>query len=116
MSDIFPDGGDATPFYHGGMTAEELRAKRRPTILAEAERLVHGDRQADYSHPFDDYTRTGRMWGAILGIPDIDPRICTLMMAAVKISRECHKPKRDNRVDGAGYFECADLIAERQGV
>jgi hypothetical protein len=84
------------------------------SILEEAQRLVHGPRQHDYSHPFEDYTRTGRLWGAILGIPDIDPRICCLMMAAVKISREVHRPKRDNRVDGAGYFECADLVAQRQ--
>lgn len=84
------------------------------TALQEAQRLVHGDRGVQYGHPIADYTRTGRMWGAILGIPDIDPRICCLMMAAVKISREIHKPKRDNRVDLAGYAECADMVAERQ--
>lgn len=36
------------------------------TILQEAQRLVHGDRQGSYGHPLDDYTRTGTMWGAIL--------------------------------------------------
>lgn len=86
------------------------------TAVQEAQRLVHGDRGASYGHPIDDYTRTGRMWGAILGMPDIDPRLCALMMAAVKISRESHKPKRDNRVDLAGYAECANMIAERQGL
>lgn len=86
------------------------------SILEEAQRLVHGSRGADYGHPIDDYTRTGRMWGAILGIPDIDPRLCTLMMGAVKMSREVNKPKRDNRVDLAGYAECADMIAQRQGL
>lgn len=93
----------STPIDNGG-----------PSVLLEAQRLVHGDRQAAYGHPFDDYTRTGRIWGAMLGIPDIDPRLCCLMMAAVKISRECNAPKRDNRVDGAGYFECADMVARRQ--
>lgn len=86
----------------------------RETILDEAQRLVHGHRGADYGHPIDDYTRTGRMWGAILGIPDIDPRLCCLMMAAVKVSRECHKHKRDNLTDLAGYAECADMVAQRQ--
>jgi hypothetical protein len=38
------------------------------------------------------------------------------MMACVKMSREAFKPKRDNRVDAAGYIECADLIAQRQGL
>lgn len=84
------------------------------SALQEAQRLVHGDRGAAYGHPFDDYTTTGRMWGAILNIPDIDPRLCALMMGAVKISRESRHPKRDNRVDLAGYAECADMIAERQ--
>lgn len=88
----------------------------KESALQEAQRLVYGDRGADYGHPIDDYTRTGRMWGAILGIPDIDPRICALMMAALKISRECNRSKRDNRVDLAGCAECAQMIAERQGV
>lgn len=96
---------------------EFARARATPeTILEEAQRLVHGDRGADYGHPIEDYTRTGRMWGAILGLPDIDPRLCALMMAALKIGREVHKPKRDNRTDLAGYAECADMIAERQAV
>jgi hypothetical protein len=84
------------------------------TILQEAQRLVHGDRGAAYGHPIEDYTRTGRMWGAILGTPDIDPRVCCLMMAAVKISRETNAPRRDNRTDLAGYAECADMVAVEQ--
>jgi hypothetical protein len=86
------------------------------TILQEAQRLVHGNRGADYGHPIDDYTRTGRMWGAILGIPDVDPRVCCLMMAAMKVSREVNKHKRDNLTDLAGYAECASMVAERQGL
>ena len=115
MTHVALCGGDATPMYRG-MTAEELREFKAGTVLQEAERLVHGERGAFYGHPIDDYTRTGRIWGAILGIPDIDPRICTLMMAAVKISREVNHPKRDNRVDLAGYAECCDMVAKRQGV
>jgi hypothetical protein len=91
------------------------------TILQEAQRLVHGARGADYGHPIVDYRATGRMWGAILErhlgaiVPDIDPGICCLMMVAVKLSREAGKHKRDNNTDGAGYFECAQMIRERQG-
>lgn len=100
------------------------------TILEEAQRLVHGNRGADYGHPIDDYTRTGRMWAAIIDgwlseqpgfenmppVPDIDPRIGCLMMAAVKLSREVNKHKRDNLTDAAGYSECAQMVAERQGL
>jgi hypothetical protein len=82
--------------------------------LAEADRLVSGDRQAAYGHPIEDFTRTGRMWGAILGIPDVDPALVGLCMAALKISREVHRPKRDNRVDLAGYAKTIDLVRQRQ--
>lgn len=85
------------------------------SILEEAQSLVFGDRNASYGHPFDDYTRTARMWEAILGMTPytITPRIACLMMAAVKISREVNKPKRDNLVDLAGYAACAHLCTER---
>jgi hypothetical protein len=92
------------------------------SVLEEAQRLVHGDRGVDYGHPIVDYKATGRMWGAILErhlgieIPDVDPRIACLMMAAVKISREAGKPKRDNLADLAGYTECAHMVGVRQGV
>lgn len=85
------------------------------TILEEAQRLVYGDRQASYGHPYDDYARTARMWEAILGMPPltISPRIACLMMAAVKISREVNRPKRDNLTDLAGYAACAHRCADR---
>lgn len=82
---------------------------------AELETVLR-NRSSDYGHPYDDMTRTGRLWGAILGIGDIDPRICCLMMAAVKVSREVNKHKEDNLTDLAGWAECAQMVAERQGV
>lgn len=102
--------------------------KRPETILEEAQRLVHGDRGQAYGHPIDDYTRTGRIMGAILDgwlhqqpgfefmppVPDIDPRIGCLLMEGVKLSREVNRHKRDNLVDMAGYAECAAMVAERQ--
>lgn len=106
----------ATAFGIPRYDAQTFEPIPEESALEEAQRLVHGDRGAAYGHPIDDYTRTGRMWGAILGIGDIDPRIACLMMAAVKISRETNAPKRDNRVDLAGYAECAQMVAERQGV
>jgi hypothetical protein len=87
------------------------------TVLEEAQRLVYGDRQAAYGHPYDDYERTSRMWEGFLGLPEgfIGPRKAILMMALMKVSREGHGDgKRDNRVDGAGYFGCAQLVAERE--
>lgn len=84
------------------------------SVIEEAAALVHGARQEAYGHPYDDFSRTGRLWGAILGIPDVPPHLVALCMAAVKISREVNAPKRDNLVDLAGYAEALALVRERQ--
>lgn len=82
------------------------------SILEEAHRLVHGDRGEDYGHPYDDFSRTAKIWSAILGV-DVTPQQVALCMVGLKISREVHRPKRDNRVDGAGYFETLNMVVER---
>jgi len=107
------------------------------TIADEAKALVYGDRQAAYGHPSSDFTAMGRISAAILSrwlesigmvvtekeiamsgqyidrpvsMPDIPPGIVALVMQAVKLSRESASPKRDNRVDGIGYWLCKDRI------
>lgn len=84
------------------------------SILEEAQRIVNGPRRHAYGHPHDDFTRTGRMWGAILEIPDIPAHTCCLMMTALKVSREVNLPNRENRTDGCGYLECADQCMEQE--
>ena len=80
------------------------------SILLEAYSLVHGVKRQSYGHPREDYGRVAQMMTAILGV-EVTAAKAILCMIAVKISRECHCPKRDNRVDGAGYFECLDLVS-----
>lgn len=82
------------------------------TVLQEAQRLVYGNRCDDYGHPADDYDRVARLWAVILEAP-VSAKQAALCMVAVKIARECHRPKRDNRVDGAGYFAVVDRIQNR---
>lgn len=84
------------------------------TILEEAQRLVHGDRGDSYGHPMDDFTRTGKFWAPILGLEEVTPEQVALCMTTLKISRELNKPKRDNRVDAAGYLETLDMIRARR--
>lgn len=91
------------------------------TVLQEADRLINGDRQASYSNPLDDFTATGRIFAAVLTgflgfeVPDIPAEYVALMMVGVKLSRESRHFKRDNRVDGPGYWGCEDMvIQERQ--
>jgi hypothetical protein len=92
-----------------------LKPVKEESVAKEAHRLVRGNRQASYGHPADDFTRTGRIWGAILGCDDIPPELVGLCMAAVKISREVNGHKRDNLVDLAGYAETVHLVHERNG-
>lgn len=82
-------------------------------ILEEANKLVHGDRQADYGHPIDDFSRTAKMWSAILGC-EVTPVQVGLCMCAVKISRQVNRPKRDNLVDLAGYAATVEMVIDEQ--
>ena len=83
------------------------------SILTEAQQLVHGDRDTSYGHPLDGFERTAKMWSAILGI-DVRPEQVGLCMIAVKLSRECHRQKRDNLVDIAGYAETVEWVKNEQ--
>lgn len=82
-------------------------------IALHAANLVFGDRHEDYGHPLDDFTRAGKIWEAILGIPVTAEQV-SLCMEGVKIAREVHRPKMDNVVDGIGYWlTYAMVIQER---
>jgi hypothetical protein len=101
------------------------------SVLAEAQRLVHGDRGANYGHPAMDYSCTGRMWSSVIEhwlnshhpglltarLPDIPAYIGCLMMGCMKISRAVKSPAhRDSLVDLAGYTECAQMCVEFDGL
>lgn len=83
------------------------------TVLQEAQRLVHGDRGAAYGHPLDDYSRTAKIWSAIIGA-EVTPEQAILCMIGVKLSRECNKHKRDNLTDTCGYAECLSMVHDER--
>ena len=91
-----------------------MKDEKPISILKEADVLTNGQRLEDYGHPFDDLSRTGRIWGAILGIPDILPETVGLMMNGLKVSRECNNHLRDNLVDGCGYLNIVDMIHQHR--
>ena len=84
-------------------------------ILEEALRITSGDRQAQYGPPDQDFARTAAMWSALFGDKLSSPfeaRDVAMAMICLKLSRETHQRKRDNSVDGAGYFRCLYLCNE----
>jgi len=82
-------------------------------ILQEAESLVYGDRQEQYGSPLKEFSKTAKMWSAILEC-EVSAQQVGLCMIALKISRQLHKSKRDNLVDGAGYFATIEKLQNEQ--
>jgi hypothetical protein len=75
--------------------------------------LVSGDRQNDYGHPIDDFTRAGKIWEAILGFP-VSAEQVALCMVGVKIAREVNRQKIDNTIDGIGYFLTLSMVQQER--
>jgi hypothetical protein len=97
----------------------EPAPQKRESVLLEAQGLVHGDRNADYGSPLEDWTRTAGMVSAMLAHKLRQPLTaedCALILCCVKLSRQQHIQKRDNMTDLAGYAECVQwMIDERRG-
>ena len=81
-------------------------------LVDEAIGLVYGERNKDYGHPYDDYTRTAALWSALIGY-EITADQAALMMVLVKLSREINRPMDDNIVDAHGYLLVYGRILER---
>lgn len=83
-------------------------------ILERANELIHNDRNKDYGHPLDDFTRTGKIWSAILGVP-VSAEQVALCMVGVKMSRLCNSPDhKDSIADGAGYFGTYEMVRDER--
>jgi hypothetical protein len=87
--------------------------ERSDSVLVEAEEIVNGPRQHDYGHPLDNFAHTAALWSPILGIV-VTPEQVALCMVQLKVSRECHRPKRDNLVDMAGYVATLQKVLDER--
>ena len=84
-----------------------------PTVLEEAAALISDDRNKQYGKAADNLGETGKMWSVILGTENtITAHQVALCMVALKLVREKYRHKRDNIVDGIGYFALAQKLAE----
>lgn len=87
-------------------------------IINEAYNLITGDRQNDYDHPLDDYSRTAEIFGAITG-RYLTAEEAILFMVCVKLSRlwnelESDLDVPDNTRDAIGYLGCLNMVRSRR--
>ena len=92
---------------------ERLTKGETESILSEAERIVNGERQADYSDPVENFKHISDIASAI-SKENLSPTTCAIVMIAVTLARESYKHKRDSLVDLAGYVEILNRIKERE--
>lgn len=82
-------------------------------ILQEAEKAVYGDREADYGSVLENFTTVAKLWSVVAKV-ELTPEQVGLMMVQLKVARQMNKPKRDNLVDGAGYFATLEKMEEER--
>lgn len=85
----------------------------------EASRIVrNGERQQNYGHPNQDFSRTAAMWTGLLGQQlkegaEITMQDVALMMGLLKVSRLKSSPgHHDSITDLIGYTVCYDRLGE----
>lgn len=79
----------------------------------EAAKLITGERNEAYGHPGDDLGGVALIWSGLLNTRLSRPltgKDVALMMCALKLRREAHKPKPDNLIDAHGYLLCAEWM------
>jgi hypothetical protein len=87
-------------------------------IISEAYNLITGQRQNDYDHPLEDYSRTVDIFRAITGI-NLSAEEGIMFMVSMKLSRlanelinELNVP--DNTRDAIGYLGCLNMVRRKQ--
>ena len=80
------------------------------SILQEAAEIVAGPRQVSYGPPEKCLPVIASLWSAYLG-KEVTAADVAVLNILQKIARERHRPKRDNRVDIAGYAELLDRVS-----
>ncbi len=84
--------------------------------MQEASQLVNGDRQAAYGSPRPSYEAQAKVWSGMLADKlkeDLTAEDVVLLLAAMKLRRQAHKPKRDNVVDLHGYMLVYSHLGEQ---
>lgn len=89
-----------------------MASLHRSAVLAEADRLITGDRAEAYGDASVSFGRIAALWSAYLGSP-VKPHDAAVMLALLKVSRIAGGPRPDDFVDGVGYLALGGEIASR---
>lgn len=94
----------------GATEVAAVKKTDQETALQAAQRIVHGARQKDYGHPYDDFKKTAGYWSVLFGI-DVKPWQVAMAQWLLKTSRLQNTPTHyDSVVDVAGYAGTYDLV------
>jgi len=87
-------------------------------IVVKAYELITGDRNNDYGHPADDYSKVAEIFEALTGIHlTVQQALCfplAMKLARMRTSRERGLWHEDSVVDAIGYIGCMSM-AKRRG-
>ena len=82
------------------------------SILQEAQKIIHGDRNKTYGHPRDQFALAAALWSEYLGV-EITADDHAAMMILLKLSRvKTGGYHRDAAVDIAGYAGTMERLRE----
>jgi uncharacterized protein DUF6378 len=77
-------------------------------ILAEADKIINGERNEQYGEAEDNFEAIARLWSAYLGAKSgLSGHDVAMLMILLKIARTNGRKKKDNYVDICGYAALA---------
>lgn len=79
----------------------------RQEMLRDAEKIITGERDAQYGGPEENFDRIARIWSVIFG-KEITPEDVAMAMVGLKVARYASKSgfQPDTWTDIAGYAAC----------
>lgn len=102
------------PWWEGIHTTSTKEKTMSESILEEAQRLIHGERNKNYGHPRENFSDIAALFSGYLERPISDIDVANLMIL-MKIARvKGTGYHRDSFTDIAGYAGCVERIYEEE--
>lgn len=92
-----------------GRTSTREGSVQKETVLQEAERIINGDRRADYGPAEESFNEIAGLWSVVLG-QEVTGEQVALCMIMLKVSRFLSSGDRDSVVDLCGYAGLLEVI------